>query len=144
MQERHYTQDELLQAVYGLERGDGHLASCPECRVLLDGMLARRAESTDSEKLPDASFFARQRAAVYRRAEQPRGFSVPRLATAGAALATVALSLLLLRTPEQQTPAPVAASDDAKLIAEIYSDAYNSEPRAADPVRALFEEVQAQ
>ena len=52
--------------------------------------------------------------------------------------ATLALLALLLNRPVER-PTAVVASSDAQLLSEIYTMIQNDEPRAAIPVRALFE-----
>jgi hypothetical protein len=46
-----------------------------------------------------------------------------------------------LSTPAQPAPAVVSAEGDAQLFTDVYSMEQDVEPRAAAPIRALFQEA---
>jgi hypothetical protein len=49
--------------------------------------------------------------------------------------------LLVQSEPGARETAPPVQTSDAQLFAELYSAAESEEPRAADPIRGLFEEA---
>ncbi len=54
-----------------------------------------------------------------------------------ATAAIILLAVLLYRPAPAPQPAPV--SSDAELFSEVYSMVQSSEPKAAEPIHALFE-----
>ncbi|HET8549614.1 MAG TPA: hypothetical protein VFL57_16505 [Bryobacteraceae bacterium] len=131
---KHWTEDDLIDSIYGIGPSDGHLDTCPECRARRDVIAQRRAEH---RKLPDlpASFLAAQQRAVYARAEQCVSRSPwARAAVACAGVTVLAVGLVVSR------PRDTAAAD-AQMLAEAYAAAAADMPRAAEPINALFEEA---
>jgi hypothetical protein len=131
MSDIHYTDDELLDRLYEAGRADDHLERCDECRVRWEGFVRRRREVLQPPPVADAWLRA-QRALIHERIERP---SPLRPALVFAALALLAV---LLNRPAER-PTSVVASSDAQLLSEIYTMIQDDEPRAAIPVRALFE-----
>ena len=96
-----------------------------------------RARVVQPPALPE-EFVAGQRRAVYRRLGSPkRSRALLPFASAMATAGVVLLAVLLYRP----APAPQSAvvSSDAELFAEVYSMVQSSEPKAAEPIHALFE-----
>ena len=131
---RHWTEDELIESIYGIGPADGHLDTCSECRSRRDVIEHRRAGQQTRPDLP-ASFLAAQRRAVYARAEQ----HLPRSVWFGAAVACAGVSVLAVGLVITR-PSDTAAAD-SKLIADAYAAVAADVPRAAEPINALFEEA---
>ena len=132
---RHWTDDQLLDRMYGLTDGDEHLASCLECASRWRALEARRALIATEAEVP-SSELAAQRNRIYRRLERsPRNSMkwVPAVAAAAVVIAGV-----FFYNP--RPPAPRADPGDAQLFTDLYSMEQAAEPRAAAPIRALFEE----
>ena len=136
----HPSDDELLDLLYGVGREAGHVEHCEPCRDRLAAFALRRRQSLDRPGV-SAAWLAAQRARLEERLEQA---SVPwprRTLRPAAAMAALTLLAVLL-TLWAERPVPIVASGDAKLLNEIYTLIQEDEPRAASPVRALFEERQ--
>jgi hypothetical protein len=142
MDDRHFSDDELLHRLYGIgERADHDLERCVTCSARWNSLCeARAAELSRMQAEKDESFFSQQRRAVLSQIESKARRSwlpgpVPAFATA-----MVCLIATLLYQP---APQPVEISD-AQFFAEVYSAAEWNEPRAAAPIENLFQGEQAQ
>ncbi len=146
---RHLTNDELLNRLYGLGEAEAetqlHLRECAACADRWRGFEQRRAETA---AWPDVSNerLASQRRGVYARLEErPGGMHVrwaPALA-AGFLLAAGAYLAIPGRHAVPQAPnrpAPSAHTEisDEQLFSDVYSMEQSAEPRAAVPIHALF------
>ena len=138
---RHLRDDELFEQIYGL--GDGaHVGECPECAGRLAAMELRRTEAA-ADASQSNEFLAGQRRAIYARLDGPapaRMHWVPTLAAA-----TLLAGVLIYypsRTVPQRMPAPAARPEisEEQLFSDVFSLEQAAEPRAAAPIRALFEE----
>jgi anti-sigma factor RsiW len=132
----HWTEDDLLQHVYGIGTADErHLSACPNCRARLDDMRRqRRAIMADSEISND--FLAAQRRSIYQRIGQRASFAP--WAPALAAMLMLLIALLVFR-PGQPGTHPAPNKTDDAVFAEIYSIEQSSEPAATKTMHALFE-----
>ena len=137
MGSRHWDDHELIKRLYGVGPEDGHLDECDRCAGRWSALVSARdqvlAPPSVSEEL-----MARQRLAIRRSLENAgvhRGWLLYASATATAA---VLLAAVLLYRP---APAPEPLSD-RQFFADVYSMARSSEPLAAEPMHALFEEEQ--
>lgn len=134
----HLHDDELIDRLYGLagQAGseDAHLEQCGVCALRFREMRARRANLA---AVPETSseFLAAQRRKIYTRLGQPPATRM-KWAPAIAAACLAAIGMFLYRPAA--TPHPEAA--DAQLFAEVYSMEQSTEPRAAAPIHALFED----
>ena len=138
---RHLSDDELIDRLYGLAEADlalnAHLEACTECSARWQRVVHRRVETTGVEHIP-AAMLAEQRRRILGRIEAPatsRWRWVPAMAVAS--LAAVALVWY------PPAPAPETAKQenvDAQWLSEIYSLERAEEPRAAAPIRNLFEQ----
>jgi anti-sigma factor RsiW len=136
----HLNKDQLLDRLYGIADGqdlrlwDLHLEDCAECAQRLSEMREMQAALAAN---PDVSsdFLAAQRRKIYARmGEQPRANRAWAPALAAACL--LAIGIVIYRPA-----APLHTdSQDAQLFAEVYSMEQSTEPRAAEPIHALFEE----
>jgi hypothetical protein len=147
----HLSHDQLLARLYGLEpeSANAHLNQCPECAARLAAMESRRAGENEIE-IP-AEFLAAQRRTVYERMEQ-RAPSHVVWAPALAAASLLAIGLLLYpayhstaqpaaKRPAEARVVPAAHPEmtDDQLLSDVFSMEQVAEPRAAAPIRALFE-----
>jgi hypothetical protein len=147
---QHLSDDELIGLLYGLGDGDGHLTHCSECGERWSEMhkalgMARAESSTAAEF--SGRRLAIQRQQILQRLEQPDSVSlgwrwVP-VATA-ASLLVAAMFFHERSAVPQHSPAASAAVNtetDAQLFTDVYSMEQDVEPKAAAPIRALFQET---
>jgi anti-sigma factor RsiW len=133
----HLSDDELIARLYGVGPQDGHLDGCPECADRWRALTAARARVVQPPAVPE-EFVAGQRRAVYRRlGSRERSLVLLPFASAMATAAIVLLAVLLYRPAP--APQPAVVSSDAELYSDIYSMVQSSEPKAAEPIHALFE-----
>jgi hypothetical protein len=139
MKDRHWTEQDFIDDAYGIGPQDGHADACGECRSRREQVRMIRREIVHEPETPH-ELLAAQRRAIYRRLDQPRPGTARRAAPALAAVFMLLIGLFLMRqTPPPPAP-PATAMSDSQLFAEIYAVEQSSEPRAASPIRALFEE----
>lgn len=132
---RHLNDDELLDLRYGLRAEDGHLENCLECRRRWNEFEKRRAALRTAEEVP-GEFLAAQRRRIYARlGERPP--SGMRWAPALGAAGLLAIGIFMYRPVAPPHP---EATDE--LFADVYSMEQSTEPRAAAPIHALFEDNQ--
>jgi len=134
----HWTSDELLEVVYGLREPSPHIASCEECRLRLESIEQRRRAVAAPPDVPDAWLHA-QRQRIFERVDAVTSRVVRRWTPSLAASAVVLLGLILL-APSPQPQRTVSAPSDAELFSEIHAILDSPEPRAAAPIRNLFQE----
>lgn len=134
---RHWDDHELIERLYGLGPEDGHLDECEHCTGRMRSLLTAREHVLAPPSVSE-EWMARQRLAIRRSMDTPGRNR--RWLPYGSAVATAAVLLLavLLYRP---APAPKPPSD-AEIFADVYSLASSSEPLAAEPMHALFEEGQ--
>ena len=133
----HWSDDELIAQLYGVGPQDGHLDGCAKCADRLRTLTAARARVVQPPAAPE-EFLAGQRRTIYRRlGDRQRSRALLPFASAMATAAIVLLAVLLYRPAPTPQRAPV--SSDAELFAEVYSMVQSSEPKAAEPIHALFE-----
>jgi hypothetical protein len=134
---KHWSDDELIARLYGVGPQDGHLDGCAECADRWRALAAARARVVQPPALPE-EFVAGQRRAVYQRLGSPaRSRGLLPFASAMATAAIILLAVLLYRPAPAPQPAVVAS--DAELYSDVYSMVQSSEPKAAEPIHALFE-----
>jgi hypothetical protein len=111
----HWTDEELVNSLYGVGPESNHLEGCADCQARLADMRANRTSLEIAEDI-SFDFLAAQRRAIYQRLEQPvrwwSSFSVE-LAKERAA--------------------------DAKLLQEVSAMAMDSGSASAEPLQGLFE-----
>jgi hypothetical protein len=133
----HWSDDELIGQLYGVGPQDGHLDGCAECADRWRALVAARTRVVQPPAVPE-EFVAGQRRAVYRRLGSPeRSRALLPFASAMATAAIALLAVLLYRPAPPHQPA--LAPSDAELFSEVYSMVQSSEPKAAEPIHALFE-----
>jgi hypothetical protein len=138
----HWTDDELIQHLYGVGPGDGHADVCADCRARLSAAQAhRRALEADVCALESDrhEFFMTQRRRIYARLSEPvswwKNVPVVRWVSAAATVLVLGGSLLIY-----ERKARVEPMSDAELARDVSRMAVDSEPQSTAPLQALFEE----
>jgi anti-sigma factor RsiW len=137
MGSRHWDDRELIERLYGVGPEDGHLDECDRCAGRWSALVSARDQVLAPPSISE-ELMARQRLAIRQSLENAgvqRGWLPYAWATATAA---VLLAAVLLYRP---APAPEPLSD-RQFFSDVYSMARSSEPLAAEPMHALFEEEQ--
>jgi hypothetical protein len=144
----HWTDDELIQHLYGVGPGDGHVNGCRECQARLSAAeTERRALEADlsesSHEEASYDFLMAQRRRIYAKLSQPANLwtsiSVGRWAPAAAALLVLAGGVVVYDQRARQGTVNRHVSD-AQLAEDVSCMAVDSEPQSTAPLRALFEE----
>lgn len=137
MADRHWSDEQLLARLYGMEQGDGHLHDCAECLRRWKEICARRRELLGNRPHVSTGYLAEQRNAVRKRitAESPR--LRLRLAPALAALLLL-VAVVMLFQPWSKPPTPPQTADN-KVFEDAFTLASAEEPEAVEPIQALFE-----
>jgi len=149
MNRPHLNDDELIGLLYGLGNMDddeSHLAGCSECIERLKAMEKVRRDAADAPQI-SARILAVQRLTILGRLGEPSPVSlgwrwVP-VATAASLLAAALFLHQRPRVPAPPVPAKTAvnAEADAALFTDVYAMEQDVEPRAAAPIRGLFQET---
>ena len=142
----HWTDDELIQHLYGVGPEDGHIDSCQECQARLS---AAQASRKMLELDPSAGaaishdFLAAQRRGIYAKLTESRRSKTAtfarRWASAAATLAILGGSVLLYEEKHQRDLANDRVTD-VQLAQDVSQMAQDSEPQPTAPLQALFEE----
>src|SRR3954462_5075456 len=144
MNEKHWTEEELIAHLYGIGPTDRHAHNCALCASKLSSMQNARLAveaAHDPNSEANSDFLNAQRRKIYRRISQPLGYGlVWRVAPVLAASLVLSGGLFLYdqQTP-QSTPTMVKVSD-TQLVEDVGGLAMNPEPAPVAPIRALFEE----
>lgn len=149
---RHWGDGDLLHKLYGLAPEGGaseeHLSSCVECSGRWEALSLARTEMLGDVgiHLVSETRMVKQRRALWARIDHPRKFMLLKWAPAAAtAMMLVVGSLLLHPFQPPQPPASqvgsngVASISDAELFSDLSAMASPAAPRAAEPIRGLFE-----
>jgi anti-sigma-K factor RskA len=146
----HLTDDDLIRRLYGVGEEDDHLATCLECRerwlAIQNVIRSVRAEAPRSPEISGRAL-AVQRRQILARLDRPlAGWRTWGGLTAAVAASLLAAALFLSRPTGSETPAPAATAvanpeADAQLFTDVYSMEQDVEPRAAAPIRGLFQET---
>jgi hypothetical protein len=142
MTQRHWTNDELLDHLYGLGPEDGHEKECAECQQRIVAMQSRRAGRADEPWVPE-EFLRTQRESITRQLAVVEGPKrVWWRAPAWAALMVAVAVALSWPQPDGQNLSARnnAAVQDSGMYLEIYQTISSEEPRALAPMHSLFEE----
>ena len=130
----HLSDDQLLERLYGAE-AHPHADSCAKCAARLGEFERRRAELAAPVAV-SAEFLAAQRRQIAARLEKRTRLRwIPALAAASA----IAIGIVMFQP--SPPPAPHTEPGDEQLFAEVYSMEKSTEPRAAAPIHALFEDA---
>ncbi len=133
----HWTEDELLDRLYGLTGGEDE-PGCPECRARWEELTRRRNRLGEPPSLP-AGFLAAQRRAIWERLEQRSGIWRWRLVPVLPVLLAAALFLQPPQPRQYPEIAAGAAGYDQVWFEQVFLEAARTEPLAFTPARELFE-----
>ena len=138
MNARHWSDDELIDRLYGLGPQDGHLDGCLECGRRWQALLQVRRQVLEAPPVSQ-QFLLDQRRAIRSRLAicTPRPGWL-RVAPAAAVAAAVVLLAVVLYRPVP-APWPEPGVSDSELYADVYSMVLSDEPLAVQPMHALFE-----
>jgi anti-sigma factor RsiW len=150
MSREHWTNDQLIEYLYGLRSDEGHLAGCDECRSRLHELESSRqaleAEWKASDDVP-SELLAAQRRRIYQVVDKPqRWWSLagrPQWASAAVVVVLLAGGATLVEQRHANAPSAPAHQlvkpvSDSELADEVSSIADSSEPNAAAPLEGLF------
>ncbi len=150
--ERHWEGGDLVRRVYGLtperEVSEAHLTSCSECSGRWEALLVARAQTLNdaAECSVPESRLVEQRRALWARIDHPRRFWFSKWSPVAATAVMLVAGFVLLQparplpTPDSHARSTAAESiSDAQLFSDLTSMASPAAPRAAEPIRALFE-----
>jgi len=135
----HLNDDQLIEQLYGVS-SSLHVQNCEECAVRMHSLQARRSELAARPPVSN-EFLAGQRRRIYSRLGEP----VPsRMKWAPAAVAAACLLVagMFVYHPMAVAPAVHVEVVDAQLFSDVYSMEDSTEPIAAAPIHALFEDNQ--
>lgn len=140
----HWTDDQLIEYIYGVGPDDAHLGVCGDCRARLSKMEALRgALNVAVDKEVSHEFLAAQRRSIYARITQPiywwQHFRLRRWASALATGGLLAAGLVYYENLPRQNELRDQISD-AQLAQEVSSMAQDPEPTPTAPLQGLFEE----
>jgi len=148
----HLSIDELVDLLYGVSddfAAVAHIDACGECRAKLELFERRRQSACGLEPAPAAAL-ASQRSTVHERIERP-GFRLRWVPAALGVPAALAAGLVAAVVIAPHVGGPAAAPQKAvqqetaedQLFREVFSLESAEEPRAASPIRGLFDEAAA-
>jgi len=146
----HLSDDDLIRRLYGIGEEDDHLAACSDCSdrwlAIQNVIRSARAEQPRAPEMTGRKL-AVQRQQILAKLDQPlAGSLLWRWVPPAAAASLLAAALILSRPTTPVTPPPAAtaavnAEADAQLFTDVYSMEQDVEPRAAAPIRGLFQEA---
>jgi hypothetical protein len=136
MQERHWTDDELIERLCGVASEDAHLAECADCARRWQLLREKRQSLFGAPLHVSDAFLARQRRSIQERIEGAKWRPL-RLAPALAAALLLAFVLLTMRPTPPEPPREVASEEE--LLEDVYMLVATPEPYAIEPVQQIFE-----
>lgn len=144
MANTHWSDDDLLDRLYGVGREDDHLNTCRDCRQRWIELQESRRSSLQSPELP-VEWMAEQRQAIWNRIEG-KAVNWWRQPLAPAAMALMLAMSVWLQLPSPSPQPSVAQSkqtvSDNALFEEVFQTVEQTQPDSLAPVQALFEERQ--
>lgn len=137
MSTKHWTDEELIGRLYGIEPGTH---DCVECDARWQALLARRAAFLQNADIAvPAAVLAKQRIGLRERVAQPPAvFSPLRQLVAAAAMAFV-VGLAVLLNPNPPAAEPIVAANDSALYEDVFQTVSSPVPDAVAPINGLFE-----
>ena len=140
----HWTDEQLIEHLYGVGADARHLHACADCQARLSSMQARRqaVEMNSADENSSFEFLAAQRRQIYARLTKPRHFwsqaQLRRWASAAGTILVLGGGFLIYEDHRQQVMDNKVS--DAQLAQEVSSMAQESEPQPTAPLQVLFEE----
>lgn len=142
-QSAHWTDEQLMDHLYGVGPAGSHLPECRQCQSRLSAMALRRQHVSVDEPVGE-ELLAAQRRAIYARLSQPhRWWHDLRLSSlfslrhvAAAAMVIVLGSSAAVYEKHRKDLAEFRA--DAQLATEVSQMSFESEPPATAPLQGLF------
>jgi hypothetical protein len=141
----HFTDDELLNSLYGIDPADNHLDDCADCRSRLAAMQSNREAIERAASIDNritVEFLAAQRRAIYRRLDQPlrwwNSVAIRRWA-AGLTTACVLSGSIFLYEQNREMKMAQERASDAQLAQEVAAMANDTDVSAMAPLHGLFE-----
>jgi hypothetical protein len=144
----HWTDEQMIQYLYGIGPEEHHIEACACCRDRLADMVAARrivdSEASWQEQVP-FDVLAAQRRSIYSQIAQSPSWrlNLPvRRWAAGAAMVLLLGSGVAMYEHSQQHQIAQNQSklSDAQLAQEVSQVAQNSEPSPTAPLEGLFDE----
>ena len=142
----HWTDEQLIQHLYGIGPEGNHIEQCRDCGERLSAMRSARrmleAESSVLEQVP-FDLLAAQRRSIYSRiagiSSERIGLQLRRWTAAAAMVFLLGGGAMIL---EQNRSRQVVQNkeSDAQLAQEVSRMAQDSEPSATAPLQGLFDE----
>jgi|SRR5665213_192009 len=149
MNRPHLSDDELIGRVYGLgdrKEDEAHLEACSECSERLRAMGQARMATIDAPRIGGRKLAVQRQQILERLARPSPAEHASRWIPAAAVAALLAVAMFLHQHSSVPPPAPAATAvvngeGDEELFTDVYSMEQDVEPRAAAPIRALFQEA---
>jgi hypothetical protein len=138
----HFSNDALLDMLYGLSDNEPHLRECTICAERFSELRRRReilASAVDLSREVSSDFLAAQRRKIYARLARPEPKRL-RWAPALAMACLVAVGMLVYHPATPPTPKQHGEVSDSQLFSDAYSMDQSLEPSAVAPIHALFED----
>ncbi len=142
----HWTDEQLVEHIYGVGPEDGHLESCLECQGRLASFRQHRQaiERSAGSDGVTFDFLAAQRRNIYARLADRTPWRsrlrMRRWATAAAAAVALTGGIIVYENTQQHSLEARNKISYAQLAQEISQIASDSEPQPIAPLQALFEE----
>ena len=137
-QSAHWTDEQLIDHIYGIGPTDGHLDQCAECASRLSAMETHRQQVSLDEPVTD-HFLAAQRRTIYARLSQPhrwwQALQFRHWASVAAMFAVLAGSGAVYENHRRELAESRA---DAQLAQDVSQMSLESEPQAMAPLKGLF------
>ena len=137
MENRHWTDEDFVDRLYGVGPANDHLEACEPCRRQWERYLRRRQSlrAATPEIAPDL-LAAQRNAVLVRLQDRPHPFRFG-LLPSFAALLLVMVILTVFRPAPQ--PRSVLAPPDTELYEDVFSLVSSTSPSAVEPLESLFE-----
>ena len=136
---RHCTSPELIESLYGIGHGAGHIRECGACAAQLAGMQEQRRQSIGDAAFSDAEL-ADQSRRWRDRVEAGDRRTSRRLWSWRVAAVSAMLVLGVVATLPREQRQP--QFDDQALFEDVFQKAVSVEPASFAPIENLFERSQ--
>ncbi len=138
MYTEHWSDDQLIDRLYGIGPEDNHLEKCPSCAQRWEAIRRRNESLRSSEIEVSEEHIVAQRRAIRARLGKKRRV-LPKVLVP--VLATLLLATIVILNNHTPAPRPVVEKvSDAQLFDDVFNRVSGTEPTAMGPIRSLFEE----